>query len=32
MQWMEDGMHDVGLVHGDGETWERTIVWAADTS
>jgi len=31
MQWMEDGMHDIGLVHGEAATWERTIVWSADT-
>lgn len=31
MQWMEDGMHDVGVVHGDDAAWVRTIVWSADT-
>lgn len=31
MQWIEDGMHDIGVVHGQGSGWTNTIVWSAPT-
>lgn len=29
--WMEDGMHDIGVLHRAGDTWTRAVLWAADT-
>ena len=31
MTWMEDGMHDIGVLHREGETWARAVLWSADT-
>lgn len=29
--WMEDGMHDIGVLHRAGDTWTRAVLWSADT-
>jgi hypothetical protein len=29
--WMEDGMHDIVLVHRSGQAWRQSVLWSAAT-
>lgn len=30
LTWLEDGMHEIALLHRDGDTWTTTTLWASE--